>query len=97
MKFSNGELNYLVIEEYSLTANYDKTYKRMAHHINKILMNGEMKLLINVRKTHFPNKSKSGIERDIKTISKHQNNALSEECKISSVAKIAIVQLWKIV
>lgn len=32
-------------------------------------------------------------ERDIKTISKHINNALQEECKNSTVAKIATVQL----
>lgn len=32
-------------------------------------------------------------ERDIKTISKHINNALEQECKNSTVAKIAIVQL----
>jgi hypothetical protein len=32
-------------------------------------------------------------ERDIKTISKHINNALQEECKNSKVAKIATVQL----
>ena len=31
-------------------------------------------------------------ERDIKTISKHINNALNEECKNSTVAKFAIVQ-----
>ena len=31
--------------------------------------------------------------RDIKTISKHINNALNEECKNSTVAKFAIVQL----
>ena len=32
-------------------------------------------------------------DRDIKTISKHINNALNEECKNSTVAKFAIVQL----
>ena len=32
-------------------------------------------------------------ERDIKTISKHINNALQEECKNSTVAKIATVQI----
>ena len=32
-------------------------------------------------------------ERDIKTISKHINNSLQEECKNSTVAKIATVQL----
>ena len=32
-------------------------------------------------------------ERDIKTISKHINNSLNEECKNSTVAKFAIVQL----
>ena len=32
-------------------------------------------------------------ERDIKTISKHINNALQEECINSTVAKIATVQL----
>ena len=31
-------------------------------------------------------------ERDIKTISKHINNALQEECKNSTVAKIATVE-----
>ena len=32
-------------------------------------------------------------DRDIKTISKHINNALNEECKNSTVAKFAIVKL----
>ena len=31
-------------------------------------------------------------ERDVKTISKHINNSLNEECKNSTVAKFAIVQ-----
>ena len=59
---------------------------------------GDFELDVNVspsEETVWLNRTEISIlfDRDIKTISKHINNALNEECKNSTVAKFAIVQL----
>ena len=59
---------------------------------------GDFELDVNVspnEETVWLNRNEISLlfNRDIKTISKHINNALNEECKNSTVAKFAIVQL----
>ena len=72
--------------------NFEKSYELIK------LEDGEFSLDVNVspsEDTVWLNRYDLSLlfERDIKTISKHINNALNEKCKNSTVAKFAIVPL----
>ena len=77
----------------------DKEIKMIAKNYELIKFeDGDFSLDVNIspnEDTVWLNRNEISLlfERDIKTISKHINNSLNEECKNSTVAKFAIVQL----